>query len=881
MRGRVDVSRYAISPHGVVLVHCFVGCTFEAICPALGVEPRDLFPDDVHEQRVTRTSGSRKVYTSRDDAIKAVAAQISGKPVAGWCYHRADDSVAFWVVRFETAEGKQYRPIHEADFGWTVGDPPGQLPLYCLPTLSGASRVYVCEGEKAVDAGAQIGLTATTSAHGAKSAAKTEWRPLAGRDVVIVPDNDDGGRRYADAVAAILMRLSKPATVSVLALPDLPPKGDMLEFIEARRASGRSDDDIKTEIEALAEGLTELTEAPSVSFVSGEGRGSESFWPPPQPLPDDLPPVMPFSFDLLPASLRPRVQDIHVRIQCPPDFPAVGTMVGLATVLGRKVGIRPKRQDDWTVVANLWGACIGRPGVIKTGAVEEALKPVKRLEVAAAEQFKQVEQDYTAEQLVAKERRKVAEQAMRAAIKEGQDATDIAKEVLDQESERPTRRRYILNDSSVEKLGEILRENPNGVLVYRDELIGLLRSLDKDGQEGARAFYLEAWNGTGRFTYDRIGRGTIDIEAACVSVLGSIQPGPLSDYLRSAARGGAGDDGLIQRFQLAVWPDIACDWKNIDSWPDRKAKEGAFRVFERLDALNPSNIGAEKDDHDDIPYLRFTAEAQHGFDCWREKLERRIRSREEHPAFESHLGKYRSLIPSLALLIHLADDGSGPVELHPLLRAIRWGEYLETHAHRLLSAFITPDTHGARVLARHIMAGHIKEGFALRDVYRHCWSGLATRGDAVGAVELLEDLDWLRATRERTPGAPRTSYQINPLLMRTAKTFEPLGGGTDKTDIRLGDTLLSVMSVPVNRASEDFETASARAEPALAARTASEVADYGNSLGPSQGTDITDTSPQAGEPDEAISDLFGRPEPSKKKPESVDVNPLDDQELEI
>ena len=64
-----------------------------------------------------------------------------------------------------------------------------------------------------------------------------------------------------------------------------------------------------------------------------------------------------------------------------------------------------------------------------------------------------------------------------------------------------------------------------------------------------------AWNGTGRFTHDRIGRGTIDIESVIFSVMGGITPSPLSDYLRQAVGEGALDDGLMQRFQLAAWPD--------------------------------------------------------------------------------------------------------------------------------------------------------------------------------------------------------------------------------------------------------------------------------------------------------------------------------------
>lgn len=87
-------------------------------------------------------------------------------------------------------------------------------------------------------------------------------------------------------------------------------------------------------------------------------------------------------------------------------------------------------------------------------------------------------------------------------------------------------------------MGELLNRNPRGLLLFRDELVGWLRTLDKEGHESDRAFYLEAWNGQGSFTYDRIGRGTLHIENVTLSVLGGIQPGPLSIYLRATLSGG-------------------------------------------------------------------------------------------------------------------------------------------------------------------------------------------------------------------------------------------------------------------------------------------------------------------------------------------------------
>jgi len=303
------------------------------------------------------------------------------------------------------------------------------------------------------------------------------------------------------------------------------------------------------------------------------------------------------------------------------------------------------------------------------------------------------------------------------------------------------------------------------VLGYRDELIGLLKSLDKEGQEGARSFYLEAWNGTGRYTYDRIGRGTIDIEAAVVSLIGSIQPGPLRTYLHGAVSDGAGADGLMQRFQLAVYPDISKTWRNVDRWPDTAAKNRAYDVICALDRLEPSAVGAEVES-DEIPFLRFDSEAQDRFDEWRGELEHRLRSGEEHPAIVAHLAKYRSLIPSLALLCHLAEGHTGPVGIDSLVRANAWGRYLESHARRIFSAAVAPDTVEAIALAKKIISGELPDEFALRDIYRNGWIGLGTHDAAARAVGVLCDLDWLAEVEEPTPGRPRTRYMVNLRIRR-------------------------------------------------------------------------------------------------------------------
>lgn len=525
----------------------------------------------------------------------------------------------------------------------------------------------------------------------------------------------------------------------------------------------------------------------SVGSVSPPPGPLPNSWVEPIPLPAALPPVEPFTPDLLPEALRPWIVDIADRVQCPIDFPAVAAMVSLSALIGRKVGIRPKRRDDWLVVPNLWGGVIGRPGVMKTPAMQEPLKFLRHMEVAAKEAYDRAVKDAEAAELVSKARQKQAEQEIREAVKkQRQDAIDIALRALGEDFEKPVRKRYVVNDSTVEKLGELLNQNPTGFLVFRDELIGLLKSLDKEGQEGARSFYLEAWNGTGRYTYDRVQRGTLDIEAAILSVLGGIQPGPLSQYLRGAAREGAGDDGLIQRFQLLVWPDISRAWQNVDRWPDSAARARARQVFEGLDRLDATLLGADHDlnDPDGVAFLRFSDEAQALFDQWRAGLEARVRSGDLHPAMESHLSKFRSLIPSLALIIHVADGHRGPVGAEPLRRAIAWDGYLSSHAARIYAQAIHPDIPAARSLGLKLLAGEVKDGFTLREVYRRGWSGLSSAEDARGGAELLVDFGWLQEVRQATPGRTGSWYFVNPRLAgsEASKTLVPPSRGTDRTD---------------------------------------------------------------------------------------------------
>ena len=202
-------------------------------------------------QPTRKTAKGKKTHRTIDDAVRAAAWGAGRKKGDKWTptrrdvYDDAEGNAVAAEVRMDRADGavddlgkpiKTFCTMHAVKNGWRLGDPPGKWPPHNLPAvLASKDTVFIPEGPKSVEAAASIGLTATTSAYGKDNSKKTDWTPLHGRDVVILPDNDPdgGGMKYAEAVAE-LVHAAGARSIKIVELPDLPPKGDLVDFIAAR-----------------------------------------------------------------------------------------------------------------------------------------------------------------------------------------------------------------------------------------------------------------------------------------------------------------------------------------------------------------------------------------------------------------------------------------------------------------------------------------------------------------------------------------------------------------------------------------------------------------------------------------------------------------------
>ena len=683
-------------------------------------------------------------------------------------YTAADGAPLYWRIRLKHPDSgdKWIRPMKRSGDGYALSEPdyPEGKPLYRLHDLAARpdDPVIVCEGEWCADALAKAGALATTSG-AADSAAKADWQALAGRRVTIWPDNDEAGRRYADAVAAALRALGCTVLIIDVVALDLPPKGDAVDWLAAHP------DATAAEIAALP------IVAMGASAATGDG------WPEPKPIQAALHPVPPFDAEtLLPDALRGWVMDEADRMPCPPDFVAAAVLVGLGAIIGARCAIKPKARDSWLIVPNLWGGIVGLPSAKKSPAIGAALKPLDRLVARALEAHHADLEAFEADKTVFEAKKDAIESRIKVAAKakdgKGENLDSIAKELQghrQQAPDAPVLRRYKSNDTTIEKLGELLRENPAGLLVLRDELVGLIASWDREGREGERAFYLEAWNGNAAFDTDRIGRGSIFIPNLCVSIFGGIQPDKLTGYLEQAAHALA-NDGMLQRFQVLVYPDHRA-WEWRDRIPAKAARDRVFAVFEALADFDPVAWGAAPaDDFDKFPHFRFDDAAQDIFIEWSGDLHGAKMPAEDHPIIQQHLAKFDKLFPALALILHLADGAAtgrrGPVTVEAALRAAAWCDYLEAHARRCYGLLTDDGLRAAQALADKLRQGKLAEGFTARDVRRNQWRSLTTEDAVLAALDWLEDEGWLRAEEVggTGPGTGRRTYRyvVNPQLAK-------------------------------------------------------------------------------------------------------------------
>lgn len=489
----------------------------------------------------------------------------------------------------------------------------------------------------------------------------------------------------------------------------------------------------------------------------------------PKPLDLILKPVEMIDEDCLPQVLTDWLRPAAKVIGCPFEFLVLSAIVTAGSLIGSRVRVKALQNSDWFVVPNLYGGIVGLPSTKKTPALDETRQPVLELQTKARKEFSDKRKDYEIEA-------KFYERETTAIYREklGLEETKAKIKTLP-EPAQPVMRRYETNDITTPKLAQFLSENPNGLLQFRDELTGWLKSLDADYDTNARTLILELWKGAINYEKARVGDGEIQIPSGTLSIIGGIQPSKLQKYV-AEAYSFDNSDGFLQRF-LFVYPDIGRRPEKAtqsDYYALQNGFAAANETFAKLAEYDFAGrvIGANDDR---FHAVKFAPDAQIQIDEWKDETETEAeRLQIEDEAFSSFLYKMPKNCFAVALIFHCLENINqsyfpDEITTATALKAIAYIEVLKTHARRVFALGENQIFALANTLLGKIKKGDLAQGFTAREVMRKQWSGLKSKDTVQDVLSLLADYGYLRELQTEGEGRRTVKYFYHPSLESEGK----------------------------------------------------------------------------------------------------------------
>ena len=473
-----------------------------------------------------------------------------------------------------------------------------------------------------------------------------------------------------------------------------------------------------------------------------------------------LQPVMKFNYDMLPGSIHDYVKDVAYRMDnTSPDYVAVAFIALVAGVVGARVAVQPKENDSgWIEVPTIWAAAVGRPSAKKSPALSEVLSLLKPAQARFNKEHQEALLKFAAEKKYHSITEKAAEKKAQALARNEDTSKEAILEALTSidtfELTEPVKRDVVINDATAEALAVRLSTNPFGILLCRDELTGWLAQMSREDRAHERAFYLEGFSAKNMsYSQERIMRDNIKLERVVVSILGGIQPSKLLPLL-SSRKEGNGDDGLLERFQLAIYPDNE-EVKLVDKSPDKSAKKRAKDVIMSIADIADPTGGESK-------VYCFTPAAQALYNQKYTEIIEELKCSDD--SWQAVLGKHQTLLAKLALIIQLIDDANSVgISLESLQKSLLWLDYLQSHAKRIYGLLKESSASAVVLLSKLAM---LPDSFTVSDFKSKAWSKLNSSKQRSDALNTLVINGFLYAEQiKKTHGRPVTRYHKHPSLI--------------------------------------------------------------------------------------------------------------------
>ncbi len=729
-------------------VHCFAGCPWQAVrdtllargCAAFDVDGLDEAPPAREYNKMAGLAdGWEHVSPVPDDAPFPLAEYKKGypPPTTHWEYLDSKRRLIFYAFRFDLGDGKKevvpqtlWRIKKNGALEWKWKAHPAPRPLYNLHLLTAhpARPVVVVEGEKAADAAAKLlpNYVITTSPGGCNSADKADWTPLKGRDVIIWPDADDPGRKYAQDVAR-LAHAAGAASVKILPILD-------------GKISGWDAAD------ALAEGWTPERAAaylataqawtpPADNAPTGAAETVQATEPP-LPLVRVIEPAKPFPVDALGPILGPAAKVIQRATKAPM------AMCGNSVLAAATLAVQPYADieiDGRVFPLSNFFLTVGTTGERKTAVDDLALFPHKEIQDTRTDEYKREKKLFEKEMEIYK---KAKDKALSQKNKE----RDAMREALAQLGDPPTPPRsplILLDDPTIEGLLKHYHDlGCSSLGIFSGEGARFLGGYGMNPENMLRTAggLSDLWGGK-PLNRIRAGDGTIVVRGRRLSIHLMAQPNVSALLLDNLA---LEEQGLLPRF-LFVWPESTCGTRMYEAFNAHNVPEFQQyrqRIKEILDAPLPFREDSESELRP--RRIRLSADAKEAFIRFHDGVEEQIKEGEELHPIKGIACKAAEHAARLAAVIELTNNlDAESVRFDSMAQGIILMQHYLSEALRIKTSAISD----AKILKAQALLDWLhkngKKIITLAEAYQRGPNQIRDKKTAMDAFGILEDHNWI------------------------------------------------------------------------------------------------------------------------------------------
>ncbi len=701
--------------------------------------------------------------------MKDVFPNYNGMPLRWvWTYCDVENKPLMKVARYDSPNRKkEIIPYHpDSDGQWKVGAVPKPYPLFGLDSLNENKHsefIFIVEGEKCASALQSLGFIAFTSSGGAGNAFSTDWTPCSGlKNVIIMPDNDEPGRRYCADTCSAIHALDKPPKVFKVELRGIQEGEDIVDWIKKRISCWDTYSPIPEENEK--EIVVELLDEMNFKIPLEGGQTAKSHdWPKQISLQMRTLPL--WSDNLLPNPLREFVSELSNATETPKELSAFLALSVIATAAQGKY--RVKVKPDYFEPVNIWTCVALPPGNRKTAILGALTQPLVEWENQQRILLEPVIVKMVSEEQTLNA--KINALRQKAGKSDGSNLEEIQKKIIQYEATLPLipkMPQLWTSDVTPENLGVIMAENDERMAILSDEggIFDILAGRYSNGLPNLDVF-LQSHAGSSV----RVNRGSrlpLYLHKPALSLGLSPQPDVLKGLTANPSFRGR---GLLARFLYGL-PHSNLGYRLLNTQPISSEARANYSNLMHTLLSSPWNL----DEHDKKTshVIELAADSYELWKCFEKHIEPLMRVGEKYSHITDWAGKLAGAIVRIAGLLHIIrrafqQPWLTSIQPEDMQAAIDIGKIMGEHALAVFEMMgADPAVEGAHTILYWIQKRFIKS-FTFRECHQAHKSRFKKAAQMRPAMEVLIEEGILRRVEATNKVAHRPSeiFQVNPYVL--------------------------------------------------------------------------------------------------------------------